>query len=191
MKALESRIVSAILIVMVALATAVFVSGGARAQEPALPQAVAPEAAGESGADKEAVVPPEPAEPKTESETPAGPPESGEKQDSSQDKSAEGGDDKKTAAETPEEVTVRKTGEGEWRVINRQGVFSGILRREPDNPTTYRLFSASGQYNGRILEGGLWLPKDAASKYTQIFENEVILYLDALDAIEKIKSTGE
>lgn len=107
------------------------------------------------------------------------------------DKVAEGDQEGKGADEAPDEVTVHKIGEGEWKIFNQQGVLAGILRQDPENPASYRLFSPSGQRNGRIVAGGNWYPEGSTQKHTRIFENEVVLYLVALEAIRKIENPGE
>ena len=85
----------------------------------------------------------------------------------------------------PEEVTVEKIGDAEWKIFNRKERFVGTIKQEPDG--RYKLFFPDGERNGWIAPSNDWYPRTASQKYTKIYKSEVQLYLDALDAIEKIE----
>ena len=91
-----------------------------------------------------------------------------------------------TASDEPGEVTVRKLKENEWEIINRYNEAVGLLKS--DSKEIFQLYDLSGARMGRILESGAWFPRNYAGRDTKIISREVYLYLDALDAIDLIKS---
>lgn len=91
-----------------------------------------------------------------------------------------------SASDIPQEVTVEKIGEGEWKIINKYGDFVGKMKS--DSLAVFRLFDPSGAPMGRITDGGVWFPINSSNRYTKIVSKEVFLYLDALDAIEKVRA---
>lgn len=91
-----------------------------------------------------------------------------------------------TASDEPGEVSVRKLKENQWEIINRYNEAVGLLKS--DSKAVFQLYDLSGARMGRILENGAWFPRNYAGRDTKIISREVYLYLDALDAIELIKS---
>ena len=95
-------------------------------------------------------------------------------------------DQNASAAETPGEVTIQKIQDGEWKIINKHGDFVGTLKS--DSKITFRLYDTSGLSMGRIIESGIWYPRQSRKRDTKVNSREAFLYLDALDAIKLIQS---
>ncbi len=93
---------------------------------------------------------------------------------------------KQTDAEVSGEVKIEKIKEGEWKIINRYGDFVGTL--QSDSKMVFQIYDTGGLNMGRITESGIWYPRNYQGRDTKIVSREVYLYLDALEAIEKIKS---
>jgi hypothetical protein len=91
-----------------------------------------------------------------------------------------------SGSDIPQEVTVEKIGEGEWKIINKYGDFVGKI--QSDSLAVFRIYDPSGAPMGRITDGGVWFPINSSNRYTKIVSKEVFLYLDALDAIEKVRA---
>ena len=92
----------------------------------------------------------------------------------------------KSETEEPLEVSVEKIKEGEWKIINKYGDFVGVMKS--DSLEVFRLYDPSGLSMGRITSGGIWFPRNSSNRYTKIVSREAFLYLDALDAIEKVRA---
>ena len=89
--------------------------------------------------------------------------------------------------ERPNEVAVEKIKAGEWKIIKPNGNPAGrLITRQGGG---YIIFDTNNLNMGAIFEDGIWRPRDAARKSTNVGPQEVQLYLYALDAIEKVKST--
>ena len=82
-------------------------------------------------------------------------------------------------------VTVEQAGEGEWRIINQDGQFIGILKSERQQSFTF--YDASGVFMGTILESKEWFHRLYRKRDTSVKPEEARLYIDALKAIEIIK----
>ena len=96
-------------------------------------------------------------------------------------------DQKQTALEEPGKVTIEQIKPGEWKIINKYGDFVGTLKSE--SKEVFQFYDTEGLFMGKIIESGVWFPRQYRSRETKIVSREVFLYLDALDAIEEIKIT--
>lgn len=103
------------------------------------------------------------------------------------------GDAIATAQETPGRpenavsggVTVEAVSETEWKIINPDGVFVGLLKSEEKKSFTF--YDAEGTFIGAITESGDWFHRLYRKRDTRIRPEEAQLYTEALKAIEAIK----
>lgn len=89
-----------------------------------------------------------------------------------------------TAAE-PGAVSVEKTDAGTWKVINKYGDFVGTLKS--DTGQVFQLYDTANEFMGKIIESGIWYPRQYRSRDTKVIPREAYLYLDALEAIKIIQ----
>ena len=91
---------------------------------------------------------------------------------------------KEPETERPAEVTVEKIEEGQWKIIKPNGNPAGKIMTRPQGG--YKFYDTNNLNMGVIHENGIWRPRGATRKTTNVGPHEVQLYLYALDALEKI-----
>jgi len=82
-------------------------------------------------------------------------------------------------------VTVEPAGQGEWKIINHEGVAVGTL--VSSELKSFKLYDASGIFMGTILESKEWFHRLYRKRDTRIAPAEARLYIQALKAIDLIK----
>ncbi len=83
-----------------------------------------------------------------------------------------------------DEINFKEKDENAWEMYNREDEFVGTLKREKDK---FRIYDKHEKYLGLILESKRLMPRGHVTRITQLTPEAAKLYLDVLEAIEKIK----
>ena len=90
-----------------------------------------------------------------------------------------------TTDPTAVQVTVEQAGQGEWRIIDREGMVVGTLKS--DGLKSFKVYDTGGIFIGTILESKEWFHRLYRKRDTKIKPEEARLYIQALKAIDIIK----
>jgi len=88
------------------------------------------------------------------------------------------------AASSEDLTLVLKEGsEDDWELRNPDGQVLGVVKSK--SKATFKIYDASGTYDGFVYQSGDWVPRDARQKrLLQISREDVQLYIDIITAAE-------
>ena len=83
-----------------------------------------------------------------------------------------------------DEIDLKEKDKNEWEMYNQKGEFMGTLFKKKGH---FMIYDKQKKYSGVIIESKRLMPRGHRTRTTQLGPEAAKLYLDVLEALEKIK----